>query len=68
MKKTRTQIIRELVEHRLDEIDSYSSFEQACDDMLVNGLRGYDDLDNDELLNEYENIIQPDKNIILVED
>ena len=66
MKLTREQIIKELVEDRLDAIDSYTSFEQACEDMIRKGVNGLENLSDDELKEEYLETIHPDEDIEIV--
>ena len=66
MKLTHEQMIKAFVEHRLEAIDSYTSFEQACENMIRNGVKGLLNLTDEELIDEYTMILHPQEDIELV--
>ena len=63
---TREQIIKAIVEERLDSIDSYTSFEQACENMIRNGVKGLANWTDEELLDEYALTLHPEEDVELV--
>lgn len=66
MKLTRDQIIKKLIDERLDAIDSYTSFEQVCADMLRNGIKGLADYTDDELVDQYKLTLHPEEYVELI--
>ena len=66
MKLTRDQIIKKLIEERLDSIDSYTSFEQVCGDMIRNGIKGLADYTDEELVDQYMLTLHPEEDVELV--
>ena len=66
MKMTREQIIKAIVDERLDQIDSCTSFEEACANFIRNGIKGLVKLTDEELLDEYVLILHPEKRVELI--
>ena len=60
---TMEQIINELVDNQLDAIDAYTSFEQACANMIKNGTSALNALSTEELLDLYKDTFEPEEEI-----
>ena len=66
MKLTREQIVKAIIEERLDQIDSISSFEEACSNLIRNGVKGLVKLTDEELLDEYVLVLHPEETVELI--
>ena len=64
---TREKIINELVSKQLDDIDAYTSFEEACANMIKNGTSALNTLSDKELLDLYIEIFEPEEEVKISE-
>lgn len=63
---TREELINELVNHMLDEIDAYTSFEKVCANMIKNGTTALNTLPDEELLDLYKDYFKPEDEITII--
>lgn len=66
MKLTREQMIKTIINERLEQIDSYTSFEEACSNFIRNGIKGLVKLTDEELRDEYILLLHPEEDIEVI--